>query len=1066
MLPRWIVCIASLSLFLALNLLPAYAQVTTGTISGMVADETGAVLPGSSVTVRSVDTGLERSLLSDDEGRYRVSNLALGSYEVTASLSGFQTSVRAGITLTIGMEAVVNFTLKVGQVSEKVTVTGEAPLVETKSGGLGDVVDQKTVTELPLNGRDLTALLTLQSGTANSTVSTGTGTNTGFGQKVSVSGARPYDNSILMDGTEIKGVDATVPAGISGSWLGAEAIQEFKIERNAYSAQFGSSGGGVINVVSRSGTNELHGSVYEFLRNDNLDAANYRDAHRLDASNRFVGKDKPEFKRNQFGFSMGGPIISNRTFFFGNYEGLRQRLGFTNFLRTFTAEARGGILPGRAPVSVNPAVIPYLQLWPLPGARAQDLGDGTTREPIALKQPTDDDFYQFRVDHQLSDADSIFVRYTRQTSERLLPEVITRWVHRNFTYSTLMTLEEKKIFSPRLLNTFRFGFSRPGIGEESVEDPPTDPRLHFVPQAAWRFPLGAPPIVGSVNVTGVSGVGLGRGWVDRKINRFQYVDDLLYNLGAHSLKFGMNWQRIQYNGDNPSRPAGEFTFGTIESFLLARPSQFRGDILPGTDSVRGIRYSIIGWYFQDDWSVTRRLTLNLGFRHEFYTVPTEVNGKISNLRKPLTDTVPTLGDPWFENPSLKSFMPRLGIAYDPTGSGKTAIRSGFGIFYNQLFPDTFEQAAFRTAPFGLETNIQGEGRIPFPAIYDFVVNQGQGQADLHLFPFDYTRNPHVLQWNLSVQREIQSNTAVTIAYAGSRGINLFKRVNLNTPKADVVNGRYFFPTTARRPNPFWDLVLTSREMSADSWYHGLQVAVQRRFASGLKLQGSYTFSRAIDDASQINNDFAGLAAEIAYYLDPDMRKSLAPFDVRQVFVASAVWELPFGPGKTFGGSWKGLTAQLAGGWQLAGVLNSSAGTPSTITMAIRNDLRVLSIAEDPPDLVPGTSNNPVLGNPDRYFETSGFVPPPARTIGTLGRSTLIGPGLVNMDLAISKNFGITEKSHAQFRVEIFNLANRPNMGQPSTQVFDARGQRVGGVGFISNTATTARQVQFGLKVVF
>ncbi|MBI2822597.1 MAG: TonB-dependent receptor, partial [Acidobacteria bacterium] len=976
-------------------------------------------LPGSTVTVKSVDTGIERVVLTDDAGRYRVSNLALGLYEVTAGLPGFQTAVRSGITLTIGREAVVNFILKVGEVTERVTVTGEAPLVETRSGGLGDVVDHKTVTELPLNGRDLTSLLTLQSGTVNSTVSTGTGTNTGFGQKVSISGARPYDNSILMDGTEVKGVDATVPAGLSGSWMGAEAVQEFKIERNAYSAQYGNSAGGVINVVTKSGTNEFHGSVYEFLRNDNLDAANFRDAAIVDASGRFVGKAKPEFKRNQFGFSLGGPIIRNRTFFFGNYEGLRDRLGFTSFVRTFTAATRQG--------AVNPAIVPYLQLWPLPGPGAQDLRDGTAREPISLKQPTDDNFYQVRVDHQLSGADSLFARYTRQKSERIRPEPITRWSHRSFTYNTFVTIEEKKIFSPQLLNTFRFGFSRLGIGEESVEDPATDASLHFVPRSAWRFPLGAPPILGSINVTGVSGIGLGRGWVDRKINRFQYIDDVLFNRGAHSLKFGFNWQRLQYNGDNPSRPAGEFTFGSIGDFLRGQPSQFRGDILPGTDSVRGIRYHIAGWYVQDDWNVHPRLTVNLGFRHEFYTVPTEVNGKIANLRKPFTDTEVTLGDPWFENPSRKSFMPRVGLALDPTGSGKTAIRAGFGLFYNQMFPDTFEQAAFRTAPFALETNIRGVGRIPFPGIFDAVVRQGLGDADLHLFPFDYARNPHVFQWNLSLQREILPQTAVTLAYAGSRGLNLMKRVNLNTARADTVNGRYVFPAGAAVPNPFWDLELTSREMSADSWYHGMQVGLQRRFHQGFQLQASYTFSRAIDEASQFNNDFQGIAAQHPYYWDSDMLRSLAPFDVRHVFVSSSVWELPFGPGKPVGSSWTGLAEKLLAGWQMGGILSLSTGPPTTLRIQLRNDLSQLGVADDYPDLV-GSNNNPVLGDPDRYFDPLMFGFPAARTIGNLGRNTLISPGVANLDFSLSKNVRATERVHAQFRVECFNLLNRANLG--------------------------------------
>jgi hypothetical protein len=717
-------------------------------------------------------------------------------------------------------------------------------------------------------------------------------------------------------------------------------------------------------------------------------------------------------------------------------------------------------------VTLNPAVVPYLQFWPLPGAGARDLRDGTAREAVGLKQPTDENFYQIRVDHQLSTSDSLFGRFTRQISGRSRPEAITQWSHRNFTYNTYSTFEEKKIFSPKLLNIFSFGFGRQGTGEQSLESPATDERLQFVPRSAWRFPLGAPPILGSINVSGVTGIGLGRGWVNRLINRFQYIDDMVYNSGAHSLKFGINWQRLQYNSDNPSRPAGDFTFASIVDFLAGQPSQFRGDILPSTDSVRGIRYSIIGWYVQEDWKAHPRLTLNLGFRHEFYTVPTEVNGKIGNLRNPLTDATIAIGDPWFKNPSLKSFMPRVGLAYDPTGSGKTAVRAGFGIFYSQLYPDVFEQAAFRTAPFGLETNIRGIGTIPFPGIYQAVVREGLGQADLHLFPFDYARNPHMIQWNMNIQRQILGQTAVTVAYSGSRGINLLKRVQLNTAKADVINGRYVFASNARRPNSAWSLALTSREMSANSYYHGLQVGIQRRMQRGFQIQGSYTYARTIDDASQINNDFASAGPEIAYYWDPGMSQSLAQFDVRHVFTAASVWELPFGSGKAFGSNWKGLVEHILGGWQAGGILSLASGPPVSVSVQTRTDLSPLGLAQDSPDLAPGASNNPVLSNPDRYFDTSAFLFPAARTIGNLGRDTLIASGIANFDFSLSKNARLSERVAAQFRAELFNVLNRANLDIPARQVFDSRGRRSGNAGFISRTTTTARQLQFGLKLVF
>ena len=1048
----------------------AWGQLTTATVSGTVKDETEAVLPGVEVTVTHVATGISRTALSDDEGRYRATSLNIGSYQVSASLAGFQTVVRSGIELTIGREAVVNFTLKVGEMTEKVTVTGEAPLVETTSGTMGEVVDRQTILELPLNGRDLTSLLTLQSGTMMSTTAS-TGVNQGFSRQVSISGARPHDNSVLLDGTEVKAVDAGVPAGVSGNFLGGEAIQEFKVERNSYSAQYGGNAGGVINVVSKAGTNDFHGSVYAFHRNDNLDAASFRDPAIVDASGRFIGKAQPEFKRNQFGFSVGGPVVRNRTFYFGNYEGMREGLGRTNFVRTFTQATREGRLQNPVTgafrqIPVNPEVIPYLSLWPLPPPGAEDLKDGTARFTNSLTVPTNEDFYQVRADHQLTEADSFFVRVTRQTSQQSAPQDIPRWGSRTFVHNTFLTLEERRVFSPRLLNTFRFGFNRRGLGQESTEDPPTDPSLHFVPANKWRFPLGAPPIVGTINVTNVTGVGLGRGWVNYVVNHFQSADDLAYARGAHSLKFGFNWLRSQFNVNNPSRPGGEFGFGSIEEFLMGQPRTFRGDLLPNQDSIRGVRMNIAGLYFQEDWHAHPRVTLNVGLRYEFYTVPTEVNGKVANLRNPLVDSEIAIGDPWWKNPSYKSFMPRIGFALDPTGSGRMAVRGGFGIFYNHVQLEAFRQAATRTAPFLLETNITAlPGQLPFRTIYQYVVDRGQGQADLHLFPYNYMRNPHMIQWNLNIQREILPQTAVTVGYAGSRGLNLTNQVRLNTAKATVVNGRWVFPAGAARPNQFWSgLNLTSRETASDSWYHSLQVGMQRRFQTGWQMQLSYTHSRTIDESSQYNPTFDNEGGGVAYYWDPDMRRSLSAFHVSDTFSGSAIWLLPFGSGQRFGASWTGWANNILGGWQLGGILNLSKGPPATIGTGTPSVLSVIGFSSQTPDLVPGTSNSPVLGNPDRYFDTANFVFAPSRTIGNVGRNTLIGPGVASANLSLTKNTRISEQVKVQFRAEFFNLLNRANLSLPNTTVFNSNGGPDVTAGFVSGTTTTARQIQFGLRL--
>jgi hypothetical protein len=383
----------SILLIASLYFSPAWAQVTSATLLGTVADATGAVLPGTEVTVTRVETGASRTDISDDEGRYRFSNLSLGNYEVVASLPGFQTSVRTGIELTLGRQAMVNITLSIGEISERVTVTGEAALVETTTSSLGDLVDRQTVMELPLNGRDLTTLLSLGAGTANISSRQSGNASRGYSQKVSISGARPNDVGVLLDGTDTKGLDQSVPSGVSGNFIGSEAIQEFKIEKNSYSAEYGGASGGIINVVTKAGTNEFHGSAYWFHRNDNLDASPFRAPIFTDASGAFVGKEKGEFKRNQYGFSIGGPVITDKTFFFFNYEGFRERLSLTDQLRVPTLEARQGIINGVPVPGTDPVVLPYLQeLYPAPKAGATDLGNGITRESIVLGQPTDEDF--------------------------------------------------------------------------------------------------------------------------------------------------------------------------------------------------------------------------------------------------------------------------------------------------------------------------------------------------------------------------------------------------------------------------------------------------------------------------------------------------------------------------------------------------------------------------------------------------------------------------------------------------------------------------------------------------
>ncbi|MEE8462031.1 MAG: TonB-dependent receptor, partial [Acidobacteriota bacterium] len=1053
----------------------AWAQVNTGTILGTVQDASGAVLPGAEVVATHIDQGRSRTAISDDEGRYRFPNLNLGNYEVEASLPGFQTSVRTGIAIGIDQRAVVDLTLNIGEISERVTVTGEAPLVETTSGSLGSIVNRTTVQELPINGRDLTALLTLGTGAVNVT-SASQGGNAGFSRRVSISGARPQDTAVLLDGTATKSTDQGVPAGVSGNFLGGEGIQEFRIEKNSYSAEYGGASGGIINVVSKAGTNQFHGSVYEYHRNDNLDASNF-------FSNR-DGLEKAPLIRNQFGFSVGGPIVENQTFFFFNYEGFRERKSTPQTLIVPNLNTRQGLLPtgpggalepvadgSGAPVS---AILPYFDLWPVPGSSAVDLGNGTTREGVTTSSPINEDYYQFRVDHNFSDSDSLYARFTYQDSEQnRIAEQIDRWKTRDLAENRFLTIEHKHIFSPTLLNTFRFGFGRRRTGENAFEDCSVcDPALRFVPDEFWQAPLGADPVQGRIQINDedLAGVGIaaqnnGAGWLDSLTDNYNYMDDIIYNRGAHSLKFGFSWWRISTGGENPSRPGGYFEFDgatmveALTNFMQDSPDVFRGGILPGIDSKRKLKMNIIGWYIQDDWQITPNLTANLGLRHEFYTVPVEVDGKLSNLISPLTDTeVTVLGtrdDKWFENPSLASFMPRIGLAWDPTGSGKTAIRAGAGLFYNHIQPDVYRRALFRSTPFMKETNLRGGG-FPFIGIFDAVVNGGLANEDLQ--PFDYNmKNPHMYQWNLSVQQEILPGTAASIGYVGNRGVNQMNQACVNSATAQDVNGRLVVVSGSQRPNQapaFSRLCLLQQQASSNAFHHGLQMGLERRFIDGFQLQVSYTFSKTIDQMSQVNGLYQNDGNGISYYPDPALSQGLAAYHVGNVFSTSGVWQLP-------GSGMAGAARYLLDGWQLSGIVSLADGPPTTLEVSRPGNLAIaLNGRTQKPDLVPGFSNNPVLGGPDQYYDRSAFVTPPSRTLGNVGRNTLIAPGVANVDLSLAKNTPIGEFVNLQFRAEFFNIFNRANFGLPNERITSSSGGR------IDQTTLTNRQIQFGLRLEF
>ncbi len=1004
----------------------AAAQLTTGTILGTVADQTGAALPGATVTIKRVETGTTRTLVTDERGRYRAPELDPGNYEVTAELQGFQTSVRRGLQLTLGQELVVNITLSLGQIAEQIVVTEAAPLVETTRATVAYLVDDKQIRELPLNGRDFSQLTLLQPGVV-ATPTTARALDRGMGTQVSVAGARPNQISYLLDGADVNTLGNQSPGSAAGGLLGVETVREFQVLVNNYSAEYGRSAGGIVSAVTRSGTNELRGALFEFHRNDALEARNFFDP---------PDEPKPSFTRNQFGGYAGGPIKRDRIFFFGSYEGLRQERGLTRIAR----------VPSRATRNrpdIHPAIRPYLALYPLPN------GPETGASGLFITsttEPTRENYFVTKIDYTVSAKDSLSVRYTFDDATVKSPDSMVLFAVNRHSRSQHFLAEHKRLFSSRLLSVTRVAWNKPFIEELSEDLIPIDPSLFFFPGA---------PKLGVINVSGLDTLGPDQetpSFFDYK--SLQIAGTLTWTPGRHAIKFGGSFQRWFNDQDSIFTPGGNFRFNSIDDFVLNRADRFEGAV-PGSTTARRWRQNLIGLFVQDDIAATSRLTLNLGLRYEFFTVPVELDGKMARLEN-IMDPAVKVGGPIFKNPSLRNFAPRVGFAWDLTGDGKTSLRGGGGYFYEPILGNVYRTYGNRMPPFFQAANVR---RPAFPNPFGGVLVV---RNRLDLFEYD-PENPLRLQYNLTLQREILPQTVVTVGYIGSRGYHQIRNVEANQAIPQILpDGRYFFPAGQGRRNPNFES-MRLRTTDGNSWYNGLIVAASRRFSGGLMLQASYTWGKSLDEGSLAvgSADFAN-DAQPRYAYDRTDNKGPSSFDIRHNFVFNYTYELPFGQGLT------GVKGALARGWQLSGIVTARTGVPFTPLLGF-DRARALPRSGgggQRPSWAPGrNASNAILGSPERYFDPTAFVLPEAGFFGDVGRNVLTGPGFATWDMAVFKNFQLRGSARLQIRIEAFNLTNRANFGLPSATVFDSRGL-VESAGEITETLGTARQVQLGIKLEF
>jgi hypothetical protein len=1025
---------------------PALAQGTGGVIVGTISDASGAALPGVSVSVRHAETGATRETESDAAGRFALAALPVGRYELRAELAGFRPLVRSGLELTVGAQLVVPVVLQVGNLSEELTVTAAPSPINTSSPELSYLVGRETIDMLPLNGRNYTDLAMLQPG-VNPYPHRDGGSVVAHGLAMSVNGQDPRSNVYLLDGT-LQNDFTNGPAGsAAGTALGMESVREFRVETNAYGAEFGRNSGGQIHVVTKSGTNELAGSAYEYHRNDALDARNF-----------FDRDEKPDFLRNQFGGSLGGPLSANRAFFFFGYESLQERLGRTISTVVPDDNARRGILPDPATpgstlaVPIDPLVRPYLEEFPRANGAA--LGGGIAEFTFPFDQTLDQHFVQGRLDYHAGPRHQVFGRYTFDTADQALPTDYPQFPRAFRSRNQFFTGEYRQVTSHRTLNTIRFGFSRTRIGQ-TVEANTSQGLDPFVPGR---------PFMGNIDIGGLKRFGpQSSAGVQLVQNVFSLQHDLVQTRGRHLLKAGGLVERYQDNMVNPTFSLGIYRFASLATFLRNQPINFIG-LTPEGAIDRYWRFTLIGAYAQDEFRATPRLTLTGGLRYEFATLPEEKYGRDSALPN-LLDPEPTVG-PLYQNPTYTNLSPRGGVAWDVAGDGSTSLRGGYGLYFNTNNHQNLIVTV--TNPPATPRVVIGSPTFPNPPF------ARAGGLSIRPIQWDLD-NPRVHVWNVSLQRTLPWSTVVTVGYAGSRGRHLLRSSDVNIPTPQILaDGTPFVPTGSRRPNSAFSTI-ELKSSDGDSWYKALVVDVRRRWTGGFMLQSSYTLSRS-EDTTQASTFFSdatnGTTSAMPEFI-PDYNKGPSDFDATHSWVMNFTWDVPFARGLS------GAARTILNGWSVSGIVTMRSGNPLTVFVQ-NNRSRSLwtpslgpGIGPDRPGYAPGfDSSSAVAGHPEQWFNPDAFALQPAGTFGNTGRGDFRGPDLRTVDLALSRQVPIARWGNGarlEFRLEMFNIFNRANFGPPSLIAFAGSADNEAPLptfGRITTTVTSGRQMQLGVRAVF
>ncbi len=1032
----------------------AEAQIVGASITGTVRDASGASVPQAAITVRNLETGAVRKVESDGEGHYAAPSVPVGRYEVTAGKEGFSTATRSGVNLVIGQSAVVDLSLAVGEVHEQVAVTDAPQTLNPTTQQISGLVSERQVKELPLNGRSFDELITLNPAVVNYTGqrsgSIGT-SNSSPGNMFAVAGHRPQDNLFLLNGVEYTGaseINAT-PGGVSGQLLGVDAVREFNVVSDTYGAEYGKRTGAQVSIVTASGTNQLHGSAFEFIRNSALDARNY-----------FDQSDIPIFQRNQFGGSFGGPLVKNKLLLFGNYEGFRQNLGLSNVTLVPDNAARAQAVS---------SVQPLLALWPV--ENGPELGGGIAEAFNHPLQHIREDFGTTRLDDNISAKDSAFAVYTIDDSTADTPTINPLSTVDTSLREQVLSAQEQHIFSPRVLNTFRFGFSRGGYFFTGAT--PID-----LPGWVEGKPIGAIVIGGGTALNGASQIslaGTNAGSNLRAVRNLYTFDDHVYiSHGRNQLEAGVWLQRLQSNSNLAQYQNGQASFGSLSAFLQGTVSTFT--VIPSPTEL-GWRSLEAAGFAQDTLRLWPNLEFRLGFRFESTNGWNEAQGRASNYvfdENGVLETQPRIGSSAFTDNRAKFLPePRIGIAWTPSQKGGTVVHAGFGIYRALL--DSLDYRLDQNAPFNTTQSIKNIAVSKLNFVPGQPAPAGSLISPSGIQPDAYT--PTLLSWSLNIEQQIAPGTSLTLGYIGSHGYHQILSEDVNEPipticpaspcPSNLAAGTVYYPKGAPFANP--DLANSTTWISEGvSSYNGLIVDVNRRFINGLQFRGVYTFSKNLDNGTAWNSSVgANAPGFVMYPAEPQLDYGPANTDVRHLAVINGTYELPFGQGKPWFSGLSSWNERLVSGWSTSAILNVQSGLPFTPQLGFNPSNNGDSRNPVRPSVNPDFRGNVIEGGPSQYFNPDAFVVPFAGTYGNLGRNTLNGPGLSELDLSLRKNTAISERVNLQFRSEFFNVLNHTNFGTPNTVVYSSASTTPSPTaGVITTTATTSRQIQFGLKLLF